>query len=104
MYHCITCRKQFKTLASEEDYEFCPICGNDLSVNPGPLPEELKAPQKPVKYKKKEFDIEAWRKNKADKEGYEERRLKHYHEVYKREGQVSAERAYLYYSEDNFKQ
>lgn len=99
MYHCVNCKKQFKALSTQDDYEFCPLCGNDQSVNEGPLPEELKNIQPAVNSKNKPFDVKAWREKREKINDFEDRRIKHYHAVYKMHGKDAATDAYKNYTE-----
>lgn len=99
MYHCTRCGLEFKYTIETDGIDVCPTCGNDTDVYDGPLPGK---PKRSYTVKQKNpFNMDEWKKKKQEINEYEERRLAHYHQVYKREGQKAAEEAYWNYTEEN---
>lgn len=100
MHHCTRCRLEFEYTIEAGGIDVCPTCGSDMDLSDGSLPEKLKRSHSLNKLRN-EFNIQDWKKKKEAVNAYEERRLAHYHDVYRTRGQEAADNAYWNYNEDH---
>lgn len=98
MYHCTGCKQEFEYTIEIGGIDVCPLCGSDMDLNTGTLPDNLKI-KLPQSKERKGFSIQEWKKRREEKNAFDERRLIHYQEVYRRQGKAAAEQAYFNYTE-----